>query len=225
MFPSSTENQCTNHDTSNCSSSNQDDEDGIERLDHLRKVATPEQKTFADLHGRLKRRLAEYARRRFKLSKDDCGDIVQDVFEHLYKRMVDKRFEHRSDRQTYSWLLRKMRWLVYSEQKKRSRTKTVSLDAPIGYADGSRLLLFEDVLEDKTSLEPFANVRYRLDAEKWYKRAKLTKLQRQVVKLCYEHGLKPAEISVEIGKTPENVSRILYKAKEKLRNVNFPSYC
>lgn len=154
----------------------------------------------ADLYEIYYPKLLNYAIRALKLSVEDAEDVAHDT---LVKALFTKsdQFIPQGDGSFLAWMCRILKNQFINETKSALVSRRSPYDA-----------IPEDIVDPKAVL--------RIDNEQTYKDAGLSDLEYLLIELHVDHDLRPREIVDLIPNlTAAQISRIMYKAKEKLKKL------
>ncbi len=145
---------------------------------------------------------------------EDAKDMYQEVLLRVHRALPRFRFESRFS----TWLYRVTANVCLSHRSKRSSSRTVSLDEPIGgNGDGDRKLA-ETIADGQPGAEQQvwdAEVSGRLKSAMKC----LSPQQRMVFVLRHYHGYKLREIASLINCAEGTVKKYLFTATERMRHA------
>ncbi len=155
---------------------------------------------FAELYKERVQRVGSYVRSLIG-NTADLEDVVADVFIRAWRRMAALRNPARFD----SWLFS----IAHNEAVghiRKSRTKNVTND----FKAEADLAVSEERPED-------AAIQRQLSKELMEAIIKLNSQQRNVIALRFLYGMSHGEIGTQIGKRPEAVRALQYRALAKIK--------
>ncbi|HKP53108.1 MAG TPA: sigma-70 family RNA polymerase sigma factor [Chloroflexia bacterium] len=148
--------------------------------------------------------------RNLGLEAEDVAYLVYgQLNKFLLKILPRSKFEYKGPKGTISYLRKSTKNIILDLWRRACTHPEVSFDAlqENGFDQGAEDESINQVERPKL---PFAEA---MD------RAKLTEREKAVVKMTFEEDMKPRDIARRIDENPERVSRILDRAKIKLRKV------
>jgi RNA polymerase sigma-70 factor (ECF subfamily) len=158
-------------------------------------------RAFDELELRYQPRVEAFVRSRQKGSDSDIDDVVQETFLRCLERL--DRFEWQNDDSFFKWLSGiATRVLREAKRPRPERSAGLTFEPPAVQLTQSHSLQREE------RFERLQRAVDRLPAE-----------YREVVLLVRIEGLPVKEVAHRLGKTPNAVSRLLYRATAKLREV------
>jgi len=165
---------------------------------------TRKDREFKRCYLKNRERIYWYVMRRIS-SSEDAQDITADVFVKLYERM--NKIGKRGDNALLAWLYTVARNSSIDYLRKQSNRKSRSID---NEEIDEAVKVFDDFVGEVLKEHDLADTHSALE--------KLDELERELIELRYEEGMKFNEIAEMVGKSEGACKMVLYRSLDKIRD-------
>lgn len=169
-------------------------------------------KTIGELYTKHFKILVCCAQREFGVSFEDAEDLAQSAFEKAIKNFDS--FEPQHEGSELGWLKTILRNL-FIDLKRSKAGKMRDLIVHVDSEQNTSVLEVWPCLRSKQAFEFAEHAIFTIEI---LRAAALTEYEVDILSLLIIHDLRPKDIATLHGRSPKNVSNILYKAKQKLQN-------
>lgn len=153
---------------------------------------------------------------KFRCSAEDAEDLAQRA---MHKGLVERKCRHFDN--FPGWLSVTIKHDYLNLVRQRKRFASQSLDATYNDCESDSNATIAET-ERELSTEPYTALLNALALAEWYKRAELTEREVQLIEMRHTYDMPVRNIVEITGLTAKRVSKILDKAKAKLRQSGHP---
>lgn len=192
-----------------------DEEPSLYPYQHL-DVSAEEISSYEGIYEKFSPELIKYATIKLWPHEDNARDLVQDAFVKGYENR--HTFVCQGPGSFFSWHKKILKNLMFNHWKRQNRRSQNEYLDGIDYGVPVQTACPE-------SDYGFIVIMINLDREQLYGNAELSKRESRILHLTDIEEMKPREIAEKLNLTPEQVSRTLYHARNKMRSANLEYSC